>query len=243
MTGIDLGCGGKKKKGLIGLDSVESSDVDIVIDMEKEPLPFEDNSIEYVYSSHFLEHIEEHIHVFKEISRVCKDKATVELWTPYVWSNAAFVFGHKFFFSEEIYLHICEKHYQVWREILSACWLLREIIFVISPSTLADLNTVGIPLGFAINHLPNIVEEIGVVINISHDLNTPPVKPIICFSFGRNSTRFPVKSFGRGRLHKINITLGAIKEMGFLPFIQFVSKEMNDTLPGKLLRPFSKYLT
>jgi SAM-dependent methyltransferase len=221
MIGIDLGCGSLKKEGLIGVDFVEAPNVDFFLDMEKEPLPFENQSVDYIFSSHFLEHIGNHPFVFSEMSRVAKNGAKIELWLPYLWSNAGFVFGHKFFFSEEIFLHLCLKHYTHWIDILGARWFLKEIVFVIAPSTLADLNQVGIPLGFAIKHCPNVVEEMGIFIDVLHDSNSPPIVPSYSFSFGREQKRFPIHQMGRGLRYKVNFALGGIREMGFLNFLRF----------------------
>jgi len=226
MVGIDLGCGSLKKEGFIGIDFVEASGVDFFMDMEKEPLPFDSQSVDHVFSSHFLEHIENHPFVFNQISRVCKDGAKVELWLPYLWSNAGFVFGHKFFFSEEIFLHLCLKHYTYWIDILGARWFLKEIVFVIAPSTLADLNAVGMPLSFAIKHFPNVVEEMGIFIDVAHDSNLPPCIPSYSFSFGRNLERFPLRNTSKGIRYKINFALGAIREMGFSNFLRFISKTL-----------------
>ena len=75
---IDLGCGSIKKEGTLGLDILAVPGVDYVLDIEKQPLPFEDRSVEYVYSSHFLEHTANFGDVFVQISRVCADGAQLE---------------------------------------------------------------------------------------------------------------------------------------------------------------------
>lgn len=56
---LDIGCGPSPKPGYIGVDLyVEGPDI-IQAPMDK--LPFEDNSIEEIYSSHALEHISKHL--------------------------------------------------------------------------------------------------------------------------------------------------------------------------------------
>ncbi len=47
---IDIGCG-SKKDGCLGIDYIHSPDVDYVLDVTHERLPFEDESVEYIYSS------------------------------------------------------------------------------------------------------------------------------------------------------------------------------------------------
>ena len=66
---LDLGCGMRKKDGYIGIDHKEYDGVDIVLDLRKGELPFEDNSVEAIYASHFLEHLnfEEAIKMMNEV--------------------------------------------------------------------------------------------------------------------------------------------------------------------------------
>ena len=97
VTRIDLGCGDKKREGFYGIDIYDGPAVDRVMNIEAERLPFEDGSIEYVFSSHMFEHLTYFPFVLQEIFRVCKDGAVVEVWTPYGKSNDAFVIGHNLF--------------------------------------------------------------------------------------------------------------------------------------------------
>lgn len=60
---IDLGCGERcyhdpvTGEKFTGVDFRKASGVDIVHDLTVMPLPFKDNSVKEVYSSHFLEHL------------------------------------------------------------------------------------------------------------------------------------------------------------------------------------------
>ncbi len=96
---VELGCGPHKRPGSIGIDSLPVKNVDIVANLE-EGLPFiPDDSVDEVYSSHFLEHIQ-HIDVLlQEIHRVLKPngihKAVVPHFSnPYYYSD----FTHCIFF-------------------------------------------------------------------------------------------------------------------------------------------------
>ena len=69
---IELGCGTNRKiKDAITVDLVDNDSVDIVANIN-EGLPFEDNTIDEIYSYHFLEHIDNLEYVLKEIYRVLK---------------------------------------------------------------------------------------------------------------------------------------------------------------------------
>jgi predicted SAM-dependent methyltransferase len=51
---LHLGCGEKHFTGWINADIISSADV--VHDLTK-PLPFKDNSVEYIFNEHFIEHL------------------------------------------------------------------------------------------------------------------------------------------------------------------------------------------
>lgn len=54
---IDIACGDSKKGGFIGVDIIETSSTDIVHDLNIYPWPFESNSVDEIYCSHYVEHI------------------------------------------------------------------------------------------------------------------------------------------------------------------------------------------
>ena len=89
---IDLGCGASKKPGYIGVDSVAADGVDHVINIQHDPLPFKDKSVDEIYSSHCFEHIDNFILTFREISRISREGALLEFWTPHAWSNEGFMY-------------------------------------------------------------------------------------------------------------------------------------------------------
>ncbi len=165
---LDLGCGASKKEGTIGVDIVAFPGVDCVVDMESQPLPFADRSVEYIFSSHFLEHTVELGNIFVEIGRVCKDGAQLEIWTPYGWHNDALLPGHRTFLTEEHYLHICVVFPDVWQAALRSRWVLNEVQYVISEDVLALLAAQKISVGFAVKHMINIVKEFCVHITVLH---------------------------------------------------------------------------
>lgn len=191
---IDIGCGAKKKKGAIGIDIQKGPGVDHVVDLTKDPLPFEDNTVDYVYSSHFLEHLPHPVkRILSEISRVCKPEGKIELWTPYLWSNDAFVMGHQTFFSETPYMHICCHHPDVWSPYLKKRWLLHEIQYIVEMDTLSMLKDRNIELGFAIRHLHNIVKEVGVHISVVSDFSKPSPPLLRTFAQSRSGLRYEIK--------------------------------------------------
>jgi len=80
---LDIGCGNHKQPGYIGVDMFPGEDVDVVCDVEHKKLPFEDSTVEEVYTRHFLEHVDDFDFVLREIHRVCKDGAFVKIEVPH----------------------------------------------------------------------------------------------------------------------------------------------------------------
>jgi SAM-dependent methyltransferase len=186
---LDLGCGSTKKEGTIGLDFQSLPGVDYVLDIESQPLPFADQSVEYVFSSHFLEHTYNPGNVLAEVGRVCIDGAQLEFWTPYAWHNDAFLPGHNIFFTEEYYRHICELFPDFWSELFHSRWVLNEVQYVIPEDVLHELSAQNISVAFAVKHLHNIVKEFGVHITVRHQ-PPPQVAPSRhTYSTNRNGQR------------------------------------------------------
>lgn len=193
---LDLGCGSSKKEGTLGIDMYSIPGVDYVVNLQAEPLPFPDRSVDYVHSSHFFEHIENGDYaakIFAEISRVCVDGAEVELWTPYLWSNSAFIFGHNLYFNEDHYLHPCVWHSDFWKNILKARWLLKEIRYIVGSEVLVELYRNRTSIDFALNYYKGIAREFGVFIEVRHDYQGDNLQPIKTFALERYSKRYPVK--------------------------------------------------
>lgn len=79
---VDLGCGFRKKPGAIGLDIARMEGVDMIADVMR-PLPFRDNSLDGVYASHLVEHVDDLMAFMNEVWRVCKPNALVQFRFPH----------------------------------------------------------------------------------------------------------------------------------------------------------------
>jgi SAM-dependent methyltransferase len=194
MTGLrlDLGCGGAKREGFIGLDNYPGEQVDHVLDLTVDQFPFPDDSVEEVFSAHFLEHIEEPNHVFAEIGRVCRDGARIEFWTPYAWTNEAFLYGHLHGITEEMWSHLAVSHRDLYSAMLRGHWLLHRIVFVIDPPIIDDLAAHGVDLDFAVRYFKGVVREFGVEMEYRSDLATPVVVPERVYATTRHGARTPL---------------------------------------------------
>jgi predicted SAM-dependent methyltransferase len=83
---LHLGCGKQYKEGYVNIDKNPNVGADIVMNMEEE-WPFEDNSVDEVYSYHALEHCKEYLKVMGEMYRVCKPGALLYIGVPYISSS------------------------------------------------------------------------------------------------------------------------------------------------------------
>ncbi len=96
LNKIDIGCGTNKREGFLGMDQRAFPGVDIVHDVNVYPWPFEDNSIEEVYCSHFLEHLNhssespQRVQFMNELYRILIPGGKATIITPHWASNRAY---------------------------------------------------------------------------------------------------------------------------------------------------------
>ncbi len=89
-TKVNLGCGADIKEGWINIDIAELTGVDISMNIETERIPLEDQSVEYVLTSHVLEHIRDLGFVLREVSRILKPGGEFYVIVPAFSSSGAF---------------------------------------------------------------------------------------------------------------------------------------------------------
>lgn len=92
MTRLDVGCGKNKKAGFIGVDQYAMEGVDVVLNVAKDPWPWENGTVEEVHCSHFLEHLTgpQRVQFMNELHRVMKPGAKATIITPHWGSNRAY---------------------------------------------------------------------------------------------------------------------------------------------------------
>jgi len=97
---LNLGCGAQRLDGYIGIDKRDVGQ-EMIWDITK-GIPFPDNSVDVVFSSHFIEHMDDDqsIELFKEIYRVLKVKGKTHHRCPHQTHPTAYYWGHKTFWNE-----------------------------------------------------------------------------------------------------------------------------------------------
>lgn len=152
---LHIGCGLHKMPGSIGLDITELPGVDVVLDLDREKLPFPDNRFEAIYAHHVLEHIRNLADVLGELHRVCKPGAVIDIVVPYYTCVGAFGDPtHVRFFTYRTFEHFAEtedKERYTWFSATRFKVGARRIGF----GRLFRLMQIE----FLANHWPNIYEN------------------------------------------------------------------------------------
>lgn len=86
---LNVACGQQKQEGFIGIDKVKTDAVDIIHNLESYPWPFEDNSVDEIICSHFIEHVDNQILFMDELYRIMKQGAKATIIAPYYTSMRA----------------------------------------------------------------------------------------------------------------------------------------------------------
>ena len=77
---LNLGCGSSPLPGFVNVDIVEGEGIDAA-DLSK-PWPWPDDSVDYVYASHVIEHLPDKIHTMNELWRVLRNGAAALIHVP-----------------------------------------------------------------------------------------------------------------------------------------------------------------
>jgi len=74
---LDVGCGGAKTSGAIGVDMQKQEGVDVVCNLNKYPWPFEDNTFDLIHCINAIEHFDNIVKTMEELHRIGKDGAVI----------------------------------------------------------------------------------------------------------------------------------------------------------------------
>ena len=86
---LNLGCGGRKAPGQLGVDRYPGSRADIRADLDR-PLPFAESCADRVVLEHVLEHVAEPVRLIEEIYRILKPGGVLQVEVPYFAHPDAF---------------------------------------------------------------------------------------------------------------------------------------------------------
>lgn len=108
---LELGCGNRKRsQKAIGVDMLDYPDVDIVGDVYEVLASFPAQSVDAVYSYHFIEHVADVPKLLSELARIIKPSGYVEFVAPH-FSNPYFYSDptHRNFFGLYTFCYFAKK--------------------------------------------------------------------------------------------------------------------------------------
>lgn len=94
---LNLGCGSKMRQDYVNVDCCGTPDV--VCDLSVFPWPWADESVDEVYSEHFLEHVQDYEKTILEIHRILKHGGEICFTVPHYRSPNSIWHMHKWQFS------------------------------------------------------------------------------------------------------------------------------------------------
>jgi SAM-dependent methyltransferase len=143
---LNLGCGEDTKAGYLNVDICGTPEM--VCDLSSFPWPWQDNSVEEVYSCHFLEHVPDFEKTILEIHRILKPDGIIHFRVPHFRNPLAVWNLHRWAFSVYTPERLCQKlPYQ-----FQGKQLFKKTSCRINFSSIR--KSVGIPLGWLANLFP-----------------------------------------------------------------------------------------
>ncbi|MBI4827429.1 MAG: class I SAM-dependent methyltransferase [Nitrospinae bacterium] len=99
---LDLGCGGAKTPGAVGMDRLPLSGVDVVADLDAPFFPFAEGSFDEIVMTDALEHVADPRRALAECVRILADGGRITARVPHFTSLHAYSdVTHRHFFSAE----------------------------------------------------------------------------------------------------------------------------------------------
>lgn len=90
MRILDVGCGINKRPGSIGIDRNVNTKADAIVDLDRFPYPFHDNSFDALQAVHVIEHVADVVRAMEEFHRLVRPGGEVFLATPHYTDFSSF---------------------------------------------------------------------------------------------------------------------------------------------------------
>ena len=84
---LNVGCGNDIREGWINLDIIKKEGIDIVHDLNKVPLPFEDDTFNYILCRNVLEHVN-YVALMNDLHRILKQGGLLRIRVPHFTSKS-----------------------------------------------------------------------------------------------------------------------------------------------------------
>ena len=129
---INIGCGPKKIDGYFGVDK-EDFGQDYIVNIEKEKLPFADNSIEEILCEHMLEHLNDPMFAVNEFWRVLTPEGKLIIIVPHRSGSKAYVIDHKCYYDENSFNSLEYQYKNKWKIIECLVNKRPDVVIVLKP--------------------------------------------------------------------------------------------------------------
>lgn len=90
MKKLNLGCGTDIREDWVNLDIAALEGVDVIHDINKLPLPFENEEFDRILCNNILEHVE-YVPLLRELHRILKRGGVLEICVPHFTSQDNFI--------------------------------------------------------------------------------------------------------------------------------------------------------
>lgn len=101
---LHIGCGRNILSGYLNVDKIKNPGVDKVMDLNKLPYPFPNNTFDEIYADNILEHLDDLDTIMKELHRIMKKKGLLKIKVPHYSQIGAFSDPtHKRFFTYQTF--------------------------------------------------------------------------------------------------------------------------------------------
>ncbi len=90
MRYLDVGCGVNKKPGSTGIDRNPNTKADVLVELDRFPYPFRDNSFDGLQAVHVIEHVSDVIKAMEEFHRIVRPGGEVFIVTPHYTDFSSF---------------------------------------------------------------------------------------------------------------------------------------------------------
>ena len=107
---INIGCGRKKMPDYINIDNRQEHKPDLLVNVD-DGLPFADSSVDEIYTSHFIEHVNDLVETMREFHRVLKPDGFVTIIYPCYPDARVFSSPyHKYFLTDSTFHWFVDGH-------------------------------------------------------------------------------------------------------------------------------------
>lgn len=89
---LNIGCGFRKFEEGVNVDGFSACNPDVLWNLNEFPYPWDDNSVDYIYAYHVLEHLKDWWGAFRECVRIMKFGAQMEVRVPDASSDSALAY-------------------------------------------------------------------------------------------------------------------------------------------------------